>query len=125
MRRPDVGALGFSLGGRAAFLACALVPLKCAVSFYGVDIAPGSLDKAPDAFSPLLLLWGGLDKQASPEQARQVCDALRQHHKPFVSVDFSFAGHGFFCDARSSYQPEAAKQAWALLLQFLRSPASA
>jgi carboxymethylenebutenolidase len=36
-----------------------------------------------------------------------------------VNVEFSDADHGFFCDARSSYNPSAAKQAWALTLTFL------
>jgi carboxymethylenebutenolidase len=36
-----------------------------------------------------------------------------------VNVEFSDADHGFFCDARSSYNPNAARQAWALALAFL------
>ena len=40
--------------------------------------------------------------------------------KPFVDVVFSDADHGFFCDARASYQPAAAAQAWSLTHAFLR-----
>jgi carboxymethylenebutenolidase len=36
-------------------------------------------------------------------------------------VAFSDADHGFFCDERVSYQPRAARQAWSLMLEFLRS----
>jgi carboxymethylenebutenolidase len=36
-----------------------------------------------------------------------------------VNVEFSDAEHGFFCDARSNYNPSAARQAWALTLTFL------
>jgi carboxymethylenebutenolidase len=36
-----------------------------------------------------------------------------------VNVEFSDADHGFFCDARSSYNANAARQAWALVLMFL------
>jgi carboxymethylenebutenolidase len=37
-----------------------------------------------------------------------------------VNVVFSAADHGFFCDARASYNPVAAKQAWALTLEFFK-----
>jgi carboxymethylenebutenolidase len=36
-------------------------------------------------------------------------------------VEFSFADHGFFCDARANYNAEAAKEAWSLTLAFLSS----
>jgi dienelactone hydrolase len=45
--------------------------------------------------------------------------ALREAKKPHVSVEFSFADHGFFCDAWASYNAEAAAEAWALTLAFL------
>ncbi len=32
---------------------------------------------------------------------------------------FSKADHGFFCDARASYNAVAAKEAWSLTLEFL------
>jgi len=48
-----------------------------------------------------------------------VADALRAAGKPFVDVEFSHADHGFFCDARSHYEPSAAQQVWALTLAFL------
>jgi carboxymethylenebutenolidase len=34
-------------------------------------------------------------------------------------VTISYADHGFFCDARASFNPEAAALAWKLSLQFL------
>ena len=49
-----------------------------------------------------------------------VIDALRTAKKSYVSVEFSDADHGFFCDARSSYNPTAAAEAWPLTLAFLR-----
>jgi carboxymethylenebutenolidase len=122
VRPTEVSAVGFCMGGRTAFLASATVSLKAAVSFYGGGIAPALLDKAADVFAPLLLLWGGLDKHIPPEQIRQLCGELTRHGKPFVNAEFSSADHGFFCDSRSSFQPETAKQAWVLTLQFLREP---
>jgi carboxymethylenebutenolidase len=72
-----------------------------------------------------MLFWGGLDKHIGPEVTRLVTESLRAAGKPFVHVEFSDADHGFFCDARSSYNPHAARQAWALALTFLDIYASA
>ena len=38
-----------------------------------------------------------------------------------MNVEFSEADHGFFCDARPSYNPVAAAQAWPLTLAFLNT----
>lgn len=109
------------MGGRMAFLANATLPLRAAASFYGGGIAPGLLDRASQLHGPILLCWGGLDKHISPEQRQAVTDALRKAGKSYVNVEFSDADHGFNCDERASYQPRAARQSRALLLEFLRS----
>ena len=120
----QIACIGFCMGGRVTFLTNALLPVKAAISFYGGGIAPspigpGLLSRAGDLHAPQLLFWGGLDKHIGPEQTHAVTEALRAAGKPFVNVEFSDADHGFFCDARSSYNPSAARQAWALTLTFL------
>jgi carboxymethylenebutenolidase len=112
------------MGGRVAVLTNVVLPVSAAISFYGGGIAPnpfspGLLDRAGDLHAPQMLLWGGLDKHLGPEVTRAVTEAIRAAGKPFVNVEFSDADHGFFCDARSSYNPNAARQAWALVLTFL------
>ena len=119
-----IACIGFCLGGRLSFLTNSILPVKAAVSLYGGGIAPnpmtgGLLDRACDLHAPQLLFWGGLDKHIGPEQTQAVAGALRKAGKPFVHVEFSDADHGFFCDARASYNPAAARQAWALTLAFL------
>jgi carboxymethylenebutenolidase len=119
-----IACVGFCMGGRVAFLTNAVLPVRAAISFYGGGIAPnpyspGLLDRAGDVHAPQMLLWGGLDKHLGPDVTRAVTDSLRAAGKLFVHVEFSDADHGFFCDARSSYNPAAAKQAWALALTFL------
>jgi carboxymethylenebutenolidase len=116
-----VAAIGFCMGGRAAFLADALLPLKAAVSLYGAGIAPSLLDRAPKLSAPILLMWGGLDKHIPPEQIAAVTSALRAAGKPYVNAEFSEADHGFFNDDRPSFHAASAAQAWALALQFLKS----
>ena len=67
---------------------------------------------------PMMLVWRGLDHHISDEQRRAVVTGMREANKVFVDVVFSNADHGFFCDARASYQPEAAGQAWSLTNEF-------
>jgi carboxymethylenebutenolidase len=119
-------AIGYCMGGRAAFLAALTLPLAGAVSYYGGGIAPnatnpGLLGRASGIQAPLLLFWGGRDKHIPPEQVRAVTDALRATGKNFVNVEISNADHAFFCDARASYSPAAALLAWPLTLAFLRA----
>ena len=116
-----VAALGFCMGGRAAFVANAVLPLRAAVSFYGGGIAPASLPRAVEQHGPLLLFWGGLDGLIDLQQRRAVSDALRASRKQFVEVEYSDADHGFFCDQRASYHAAAATEAWALTLAFLHN----
>ncbi|HXN63808.1 MAG TPA: dienelactone hydrolase family protein [Candidatus Acidoferrales bacterium] len=121
-----VAAVGFCLGGRAAFLADLTLPVACAVSFYGGGIAPGQsgpglIDRVHDLHAPILFFWAGRDKHIGIEGPRALADALRAKEKSFVSVEFSDADHGFFCDQRASYHPAAAAEAWPLTLAFLRT----
>mgnify|MGYP005811624785 CR=1 FL=1 len=117
----QVYSVGFCMGGRISFLANAVLPLRAAASFYGAGIAPDLLDRASALHGPMLLIWGGQDKHIGPEQRAAVAEALGKSGKTYVNAEFSDADHGFFCDERASFQPRAARQAWALLLEFLRS----
>jgi carboxymethylenebutenolidase len=114
-----IGSIGFCMGGRISFLACATVPLSAAVSFYGARIAPALLPYAANLHGPMLFFWGGRDKHIGADQTGAVVEACRRAGKPYVNVEISDADHGFFCDARSSYNPAAAREAWALTRAFL------
>ena len=121
-----IAAVGFCMGGRAAFLAGITLPIECAVSFYGGGIAPnpmnpGLLGRVKDLKAPVLFFWGGRDQHITPEQRSAVVDAMKAAGKSYVNVEFSEGDHGFFCDARPSYNPVAAAQAWPLTLAFLNT----
>jgi carboxymethylenebutenolidase len=119
---PDrVGSIGFCMGGRVSFLANATIELRAAISFYGGGIAPALLPRAANLHAPMLFFWGGLDKHIPQDQIRSVIDAVRAAGKPYINVDISDADHGFFCDARPSYNPVAAKEAWSLVISFLEA----
>jgi carboxymethylenebutenolidase len=121
IKADDISSVGFCLGGRVAYLANSVLPLRAAVSFYGGGIVPDLLARAPKLHAPMLLIWGGLDKHITADHRKTIADALTAQHKSYVNVEFSQADHGFFCDQRSAYEPRSARQAWALTLEFLRS----
>ncbi len=121
--RASVGAVGYCMGGRTACLAAITVPVKGAVSYYGGGIGPGGMfpslvDRLKDLKAPMLFFWGGKDEHIPAEQAHAVIEGLKAAKKTYVNVEFSDADHGFFCDARPSYNPAAAAQAWPLTLAF-------
>ena len=124
--KDGIGAVGFCMGGRAAFIANSILPLKWAISFYGSGIGPGPrgpglLDRVQRLSAPMLFFWGGKDDHIAPAEHQSVTQALREVKKPFANVEFSTADHGFFCDARANYHPKAAPQAWALVQSFLQN----
>jgi carboxymethylenebutenolidase len=113
----NAAAVGYCLGGRVAFLANSVVPLKAAASYYGGHIPP-LLGRAGRLSGPMLFFWGGRDQHISEEQRKAVVQGVREADKVFVDVVFSDADHGFFCDACPSYQAAAAAQAWSLTQAF-------
>jgi carboxymethylenebutenolidase len=119
VKRDRIACIGFCLGGRVSFVAAATVPLCASISFYGA-MSQDVLALAPDVGAPFMMFWGGLDKHIKAEQRRAVADALDAAGKEFTYVEFAKADHGFFNDARTVYEPEAAGQAWALVKEFLR-----
>lgn len=116
-----IAAVGYCMGGRVTYTANAALPLAAAISYYGGGIAPALLDRARRQHGPLLMFWGGKDSHIPPDQYRAVADALTSAEKTHEQVVFSQAGHAFFNDRRESYEETAARQSWALSLEFLRS----
>lgn len=121
-----VGAVGFCMGGRCAFLAGLTVPVSCAVSYYGGGIAPnqfmpGLIDRASEMKAPVMMFWGGKDGMIPPDAVKSVADALRAAGKDFANIEFSWADHGFVCDQRGSFNQAAYEQSWPLTLAFLKT----
>ena len=113
-----ISAVGFCMGGRAAFIANSELPLAAAISYYGGSLGP-LLDRAARLHGPHLFFWGGVDKGIPPEQRRAVVDAVEAAGKLFVSVEFSDANHAFFNEVADRYNAPAAKQSWALSRAFI------
>ena len=116
-----VVSVGFCMGGRVSVHASTLLPLKAAASFYGGGIMDTIADRIEKVQAPLMLCWGGLDQHITQEKIQPLLQALDAHKKSYIHSVFSHADHGFFCDARQSYQPNAAQTAWAMLKAFWAS----
>lgn len=120
----DVGALGFCIGGRLAYLAAAAGLVEAAACYYGGGIQD-QLQKAAAARCPMLFHYGETDPMiplAAVERVRAAF-ADRDTAKFFV---YPGASHGFNCWERASYQPLAAMQAHGrTVLHFARHLAAA
>lgn len=120
VKHDKIGSIGFCLGGRASFLANAVLPLSAAVSFYGGGTA-ALADKASELHAPHLFFWGGLDKHILPEHIDTVINAVKKADKPYANVVISYADHGFNCDERASYNKQAANEAWTMTTAFFKN----
>ena len=107
-----VGVIGYCLGGSVAWLAAARLHTDAAVGYYGGYIAKYAAE-APSA--PVMLHFGKNDAHIPAEEVEKI----RAAH-PEVEIYWYNAGHGFNCDARASYNAEAAREARARTLPFLK-----
>jgi carboxymethylenebutenolidase len=113
-----IGITGFCMGGKIAFMAACKFPtdIKAAVSFYGGGIADDTptapLNAAGDLQAPVLCFFGEMDPYIPLSQVKKIEDRLRALGKSFEVKVYADADHGFFCDERASYHPEAAQDAW-------------
>lgn len=114
------GCIGFCMGGRASFLANTVLPLSAAISYYGGGMVPLA-ERASQMHAPHLFFWGGLDKHILPEHIETVINAVKKANKTYTNIVFSYADHAFSCDERPSYNKQAASEAWAMTLAFLKN----
>jgi carboxymethylenebutenolidase len=118
VKADKIGITGFCMGGRISFLsACSNPTIKAAVPFYGGGIG-GLLDKADKLQSPMLLFFGDADPFIPNEEVERIKRRLAELKKNAEVVVYPGAPHGFFCDERDSYRPDAAKDAWEKMGKF-------
>jgi carboxymethylenebutenolidase len=92
-----IGAVGYCLGGRLAYLAAARTDADASVGYYGVYIQ-AALGEAKNIRKPLLLHIAGKDQFTPPEAQKQIVDGLKGN--PLVTtyvypeMDHAFARTG-------------------------------
>lgn len=120
VQKGNIACLGFCMGGRTAFLANTLLPFKAAVSYYGGGIAPDLIKDADKLHADMLFFWGGQDKHIPHEQVQEITSKLREAGKNYTNIEFSYADHAFFRDGSEVYNERAAKESWAITLQYFK-----
>jgi carboxymethylenebutenolidase len=98
-----VGIAGYCWGGLVTYLAACRLggSLACASSYYGGNIV-SFLEERPAV--PIIFHFGTLDAAIPMDQVEQIGEML-----PEATVHvYEGADHGFNCDRRKQYNPEAA-----------------
>lgn len=111
-RDRPVAVIGYCWGGGAAWLAASELDVDAAVSYYGGQIK-NFIDRAPQC--PMLLHFGETDHAIPPEDVLQIHEAYPE----IPLYVYEDAGHGFNCDVRASYNPQASAVALARTKAFL------
>jgi len=122
LKKGPLGAVGFCMGGRLAFLVAAAFGERVAAAscFYGGSIGSEQkrffeplLHRVPDIRAELLLLYGADDPSIEPREHGRIAEALSTNKKQFTMTVFAGAGHGFASrDRKSLYDSHAAEIAW-------------
>ncbi len=105
-----VGAVGYCLGGRLAFLAAARLGVDAAVSYYGTRM-DGHLDEVKSIRCPIMFHFGGTDAAVPPQTRDKIRSAFSAHDDAEFYV-YADAGHAFNNDRRvEAFNPFAAQLA--------------
>jgi len=122
-----IGCIGFCFGGHVAYLAATLPDIKATASFYGAGVTtmtPGggapTVSRTAEIGGILYTFFGMEDASIPVEQVDQVEAELQKHSIPHQVFRYPGADHGFFCDQRGSYNPEAAADAWEKVQQLFQ-----
>ena len=115
----DAGVVGYCYGGFTAWLTATRgltveVQPACAVGYYAGGIGKVATEEPS---CPVMLHFGGRDTHIGPEQV----EAVREAHPEVTIYLYPEAEHGFNCDARASFNPEAAKLARERTVEFLKT----
>lgn len=118
--------IGFCMGGRLAYLWAANAQnVAGSVVFYGGNTATAwgegasPLEQSAAINCPVLGLFGADDTNPSPADVERLDAALTAAGVSHEFKSYTGAGHAFLNDARPSYRPQAAADAWRRCLEFL------
>jgi len=117
VRDGRIGITGFCMGGRVSYLAACALPrvIKAAVPFYGGGIP---IDRTATLEADVLALFGGDDPFIPLDQVHALEAEAKKLGKSVTVHVYPKAPHGFFCDERDSYRPDAAADAWTRMTAF-------
>jgi carboxymethylenebutenolidase len=127
VQKDAIGSIGFCFGGHVVYLAATLPDIKVTASFYGGGITnstPGggepTITLTSQIKNPIYAFFGTEDKGIPLEHTEQIEAELKKYQIPHQIFRYEGAGHGFFCNHRASYHPEAAADAWQKVLELFQ-----
>jgi len=118
-----VGAVGFCLGGRLAFMMATRSDVECSVSYYGVNLEP-LLGESRNIRQPLLMHIAEKDQYMPAEVQTKVKEALRNNSK-VTMYTYKGADHAFARTGGVHYDKAATDMAGARTLEFFKRNLSA
>ncbi|ABA23338.1 Dienelactone hydrolase [Trichormus variabilis ATCC 29413] len=128
VKQNGFGCIGFCFGGHVAYLAATLPDIKATASFYGAGIATRTfgggnptVTRTPEIKGTLYGFFGTEDASIPPEQIDQIETELEKYNISHRVFRYDGADHGFFCDRRASYNPQAAAAAWEQVQQLFKT----
>ncbi|BAB73034.1 dienelactone hydrolase family protein [Anabaena sp. FACHB-709] len=128
VKQNGFGCIGFCFGGHVAYLAATLPDIKATASFYGAGIATRTfgggnptVTRTPEIKGTLYGFFGTEDASIPPEQIDQIETELEKYNISHRVFRYDGADHGFFCDRRASYNPQAAADAWEQVQQLFKT----
>jgi carboxymethylenebutenolidase len=124
VKQEGVGIIGFCFGGHVVYLAAAtLKDITATAFFYGAQIAtwcPGdgepTITHTKDITGTIYTFFGTEDPLIPNEQTEQIEAELKKQNIDHQVFRYQGTTHGFMCDRRESYNPNAAKDAWKKVL---------
>jgi len=108
-----LGVIGYCLGGTLAWLSATRLEPAAAVGYYGGGIGRFA---GEDPRCPVMLHVGAMDKHIPKSEI----DEVPTQHPDVQVFWYENADHGFNCNDRDCYNPEAAKLARERSLGFLK-----
>ncbi|MBH8565338.1 dienelactone hydrolase family protein [Nostoc sp. CENA67] len=119
VKKDNFGCIGFCFGGHVAYLAATLPDIKATASFYGAGITTrtfgggaATVSRTPEIKGTVYAFFGTEDASIPIEQVDKIEAELEKYNIPHRVFRYDGADHGFFCDHRASYNPQAAADAW-------------
>jgi carboxymethylenebutenolidase len=123
VKQGGVATIGFCFGGHVTYLVATLEEIKATASFYGAGITnscPGdrlpTITRTKDISGTIYAFFGTADPLIPNEQVDEIEAELKKHKIAHRVFRYEGADHGFMCDRRSSYNLEAAQDAWSKVL---------
>jgi carboxymethylenebutenolidase len=112
-----VGMVGFCFGGGVTWQVAVKMPeLRAAVPFYGPQ--PPVTD-VPTIRAAVLAIYGEKDTRID-QGIPAIEEAMKKNGKTFEKMIYPNADHAFHNDTGTRYNPEAAADAWARTLAWLK-----